>query len=82
MSKTKEGFKPMRLQLAPRVDTSSFTKVTISGTLKGPAAEEFEKMRESSGLNRSQLMVQMIYHCLGKTDELKDFYKRLAILGE
>lgn len=78
----KQEFVPIRLQAAPIVEAGSNSKLTVSATLKGLTADEFEKMRQESGLNRSQLVVQMIYHCLGKTEELKDFYRRLAILGE
>lgn len=76
-----QGFTPIRLQAVPTQEHGSLTKVVISGTIKGNAADEFEKLREEYGLNRSQLMAQMVYHCLNRSDELKDLYKRLAILG-
>lgn len=82
MSDTKNTFVPMRLQAVPAGEISSNARLTVTGTLKGSAAEDFQKLMEKYSLNRSQLMVQMVYHCLGKTSELKDFYKRLAILGE
>lgn len=76
-----KGFTPMRLQSAPEKDNNP-TKLTATTTLKGEAAEEFEKLASEFGLNRSQLLTQMVYHCLGKTEQLKDFYRRLVILGE
>lgn len=75
-------FEPMRLVPAPQAELQSLTKLCASCTLKGDIADEFEKMREEYGLSRAHLMRQMVYHCLGRSEELKDFYKRLAILGE
>lgn len=74
-------FSPMRLQEAPAGDPNK-TRVTITTTLKGKAGEEFEEMCSKNGLNRSQLLTQMVYHCLNRTEDLKDFYRRIAILGE
>jgi hypothetical protein len=76
----KEKFKPMKLVPASREEASSPTKLTVTALLKGAIADEFEQLRTDYGLNRSQLLVQMVYHCLGKTAELKDFYRRLNIL--
>jgi hypothetical protein len=74
-------FTPMVLQAPPALDSTPH-KMTLSCTIKGKAAAEFEKILQETGLNKSQLMVQMIYHCLNRTEELKDLYRRLAILGE
>lgn len=74
-------FTPMTLVEAPVGDTNK-SRVTVTTTLKGAAAEEFEEMCEKFGLNRSQLLTQMVYHCLNRTADLKDFYRRIAILGE
>lgn len=79
---SKEKFMPIRLRPAPEEDSQSTTKITVSSTLKGSAADEFEAICRDYNLNRSQLVVQMVYHCLGKTNELRDFYRRLVILGE
>lgn len=79
---TSEGFKPMRLIPAPAEGSQSSTKITATCTLKGEVADEFEKLADEYGLNRSQLIVQMVYHCLGRSSELKDFYRRLQILGK
>jgi serine/threonine protein kinase HipA of HipAB toxin-antitoxin module len=54
----------------------------VTATLKGEVADEFMKIAEEAGLNKSQLALQMIYHALNKTEDLKDFYRRLAILAE
>ena len=56
-------------------------KITVTTSIRGKAADEFEAMCENYGLNRSQLLTQMVYHCLGRSEELKDFYRRVAILG-
>lgn len=56
-------------------------KLVATTTIRGDAATQFEKMCEQTGLNRSQLLTQMVYHCLGRTGELKEFYQRIAILG-
>ena len=71
----------MRLAPAPKEDQASSKKITISTTIRGDAAEEFEQLCEKNGLNKSQLAIQMIYHCLNKTQDLKDFYRRIQILG-
>lgn len=76
-----KGFVPLRLTPLPSQDTSS-TKITATTTIKGVAADEFEALCEKYGLNRSQLTLQMVYHCLNRTEDLKSFYKRLAILGK
>lgn len=73
-------FEPIRLQDPPR-EPEWKSRLTVSATLKGDVCQEFEKMAEEYGLNRSQLIVQMVHHCLGRTEELKDFYRRLAILA-
>ena len=75
-------FKPMKLIPAP--GTGSQTggpSITCTCTIKGEIAKQFEAMQDEYGLNRAQLVRRMVYHCLGRTEELKDFYKRLAILG-
>lgn len=74
------AFTPITLQAAPAQDHSP-ARVTVTATLKGVAAEEFEELCSKHGLNRSQLLTQMVYHCLNRTEDLKDFYRRLAILG-
>lgn len=74
-------FTPMRLQAAPEPERNP-TKLTATVNLKGSAAEEFEEMAQKFGLNRAQLLTQMVYHCLNRTEDLKDFYRRIAILGE
>jgi len=75
------GFEPMSLVvMTPEIGSSS--RLTVTSTLKGLAAEEFQAMCEKAGINRSQLVTQMVYHCLNRTADLKDFYKRLAILGK
>lgn len=83
-TKAAEGiFVPMRLTPPPsETDPGPTSKLSISATLKGPVADEFEKLKNDFGLSRSQLMVQMVYHCMGRSAELKDFYRRLMILGE
>lgn len=80
MSK-QEKFVPMKLQEVLQVDVGN-DKVTVTTTIKGIAAQEFEEMRKKAGLNRSQLLTQMVYHCLGRSKDLKDFYRRLAVLVE
>lgn len=75
------GFVPMRLENLPHVDYNS-AKTTVTTTLKGVVADEFEKLCSESGLNKSQLLVQMVYHCLNRTEDLREFYRRLAILGK
>lgn len=75
-------FTPMRLQTVTLEQSASDSRVTVTTTLKGSAADEFEILGKEFGLNRSQLLTQMVYHCLGKTNELRDFYRRLVILGE
>ena len=81
MPKNTEGFKPMQLIALQSIKEGPVSRVTVTTTIKGSAADDFEKMCRDSGLNRSQLLTQMVYHCLNRTDELKDFYKRLAILS-
>ncbi len=73
-------FQPMLLAVAPN-RAGSYVKTTISTTIKGDAAEEFDKMVEKTGLTKSQLALQMIHHCLDKTQDLKNLYRRLAILA-
>lgn len=79
MSKT-EGFRPIKLLEAPVGEVGS-AKTTVTCTLKGSAAEEFETLCNANGLSKSQLLTQMVYHCLNKSDNLKDLYRRLAILA-
>ena len=76
-----KGFTPMRLTAAPEKEANP-AKLTATVNLKGSAAEEFQAMAEEYGLNRAQLLTQMVYHCLNRTEDLKDFYRRIAILGE
>lgn len=57
-------------------------KLTCTTTIRGAAVGDFEKLCEKSGLNKSQLLTQMVYHCLGRSGELKEFYRRIAILGK
>lgn len=68
----------------PRVTpgNSDVNKLTCTTTIRGAAADEFEELAEKSGLNKSQLLTQMVYHCLGRSGELKEFYRRIAILGK
>lgn len=73
-------FVPMRLPVLPDKDNNPL-KLTITTTVRGSIVTDFEDLAREYGLNRSQLLAQMVHHCLGKTEELKDFYKRLAILG-
>lgn len=81
VAKHPNKFKPFKLiKLDPSIHSTSRTTVTT--TLKGSVSEEFDKMCEETGLNKSQLLTQMVFHCLGKSAELKDFYRRLAVLGE
>lgn len=76
-------FEPMRLQPYDLgKPEKSHLQLTLSTTIRGQIVEDLEKLQEEYGLNRSQLLRQMIYHCLGKTEELKEFYKRMSILGE
>lgn len=76
------GFVPMRLEPVTPSPDKSYTKITATTTIKGVAADEFEALCASYGLNRSQLVLQMVYHCLNRTKDLEDFYKRLAVLGK
>lgn len=57
-------------------------KLTCTTTIRGKAADDFEDLCEKSGLNKSQLLTQMVYHCLGRSGELKEFYRRVAIMGK
>lgn len=75
-------FKPLKLVAVQTDNSNAGRRLTITCTLKGDAAVEFERLVEETGLNKSQLSLQMVYHALGKTDDLKDFYRRLAILAE
>lgn len=76
-----DKFVPFEL---PKVSpgSSDVNKLTATTTLRGAAADDFEDLCEKSGLNRSQLLTQMVYHCLGRSSELKEFYRRIAILGK
>lgn len=79
---TETEFVPMRLIPTSELGPSSTTKITATCTIKGDAADEFEAIMEKYQLNRSQLVLQMVYHCLGKSKELKDLYTRLQILAK
>lgn len=63
-------------------NSSDTRRLTCTTTLRGDIVNEFEDVCEKYGLNRSQLMTQMVYHCLGRTADLQEFYKRVAILGK
>lgn len=82
MSKKSEAFQPLKLRSLEAKAAYSDRRVTVTATLKGEVADEFMKIAEEAGLNKSQLALQMIYHALNKTEDLKDFYRRLAILAE
>lgn len=81
MSKKPVGFVPLIVPTAPETKEGS-AKTTATVNLKGVAAEEFLALSEQYGLNRSQLLLQMVYHCLNRTEDLKDLYRRIAILGK
>jgi hypothetical protein len=77
----KGKFAPFELpKVSPHVRDDN--KLTCTTTIRGKAAIDFEDLCEKSGLNRSQLLTQMVYHCLGRSNELKEFYRRVAVLGK
>lgn len=88
MSKSAEKDAPAKGAFAPfeipkvTPGNSDVQKLTCTTTIRGEAAEDFEDLCQKSGLNRSQLLTQMVYHCLNRSSELKEFYRRIAILGK
>ena len=76
------AFKPMKLQDPPAGMSGYQNKTVVTCTVKGYACDDFEKLVIETGLSKSQLGLQMIYHCLGRTKELENLYKRLAFLAE
>lgn len=81
MNKEIKTFSPFTL---PSVSQGTYNdaKLTCTTTIRGNAAREFEKICNESGLNRSQLLTQMVYHCLNRSEELKEFYRRVAVMGK
>jgi len=57
------------------IKTDSATRLTATVLLRGKIAEEFEAMVRDNNLNRSQLLTQMVYHCLNRSEELEDLYR-------
>lgn len=81
MSDKKAGFTPMEI---PKVcpGRPEVNKLTCTTTIRGEAAKEFEALCDKYDINKSQLLTQMVYHCLNRSDDLRDFYRRVAILGK
>lgn len=79
--KNKEEFVPIIVPYnKPENRTHRGTALTVTTTVHGDVADEFEKMVEETNSNRSYLLRQMVYHCLGKKDLLEDLKRQLALL--
>ena len=61
---------------------SSEYNITITTTLKGDVAKQFEQMVEENNLNKSFLLKQMVYHCLGRIDLIEALQKSLLLWGK
>lgn len=79
MSKKEDKFEPVPLPVFVKSESGYGPYVTATVNLKGDIGAEFEKMATDNNLNRSQLLRQMIYFCLGRKDELKDLAARAAM---
>lgn len=60
------SFKPIPAP-EPKVgpEDQSTTTITATVTLRGRVADMYEEMVRENNLNRSKLLKQMVYHCLG-----------------
>lgn len=67
--------------MAQAADRPFQNKITATCTLKGEAADLFEKMVSENNLNRSLLARQMIYHCLGMEKEMQELAQQATLWG-
>lgn len=81
MNKTKKSFTPIAIPYEGRPSRSSEYSLSISTTLWGDVAKEFEKMVKDNNLNRSLLLRQMVWFCLGHTEELENMKRQILLWG-
>lgn len=56
-------FKVERAPTPPRARNDE-PQLVVTAAIRGEAAEKFEELRKENGLNTTQLVRQMIFHCL------------------
>lgn len=80
--KNKSNFQPIRIPFVHTAGAHRGPVLNAGVTLRGEAAEIFEKMIADNNLNRSALLRQMVYHCLGLESELDAIKRQVLLYGD
>ncbi len=81
MKKEISNFTPIKMPPFVPSNNSRGMPVTISTTIHGDIGQQFEAMVAANNLNRSALLRQMIFHCLGAKTELEFIRRQILLWG-